>query len=292
MNPQAPPAPTTSTDALTALNNFNAGAKTPDQILTEQNKATGVDAAQQTLTGLRGAIANTTNLLRQVAPSIMGRTANSLVTSAQATRQIGNEQAPIQQNLADEGTQYGTATQDYGMASDKAKTAADLAYSGQKDQQSYLQNLYNVLYGKEQDAAKQAEAKREFDAQLAETAAGRKSTAAGLTDFLNNGGRNDNSTPPPQTEQQLQQASLAKFLQSQYAANPNATRAQQDNWVRLWGNQVGVPVDRPNDPGGIWAFYNKLYPYAQYNKPAPARTTPSTLTAALAPSRTSNFIGL
>lgn len=291
MNPTttAAPAPTTSADALSALNTFNAGAKTPDQILQEQNQATGVNAAQQTLTGLRGAIANTTNLLRQVAPSVMGRTANSLVTNAQATRQIGNEQAPIQQNLSDEGTQYGTATQDYSMASDKAKTAADLAYSGQQDQQSYLQNLYNVLYGKEQDASKAAEAKREFDAQLAASA----KASSGLAGILGGGlGGTPTTAPPAQSEQQLQQASLSKFLQAQYAANPNATRAQQDNWVRQWGNQLGVPVDRPNDPTGIWAFYNSLYPYAQYNKSAPAKTANPTLTAALAPPRTSNFLGL
>lgn len=165
-----PAAPTTSADALTQLNNFSAGAKTPDQILASQNQAAGVDQAQTTLTGLRGAIANTTNLLHQVAPSIMGRTANSLVTSAQANRQIQNEQAPIQQNLTDEGTNYGNATQDFNMATDKASKAATLQYQGQQDQRSYLQNLYDTLTSKETDAAKMAEAKREFDAQQAESA--------------------------------------------------------------------------------------------------------------------------
>lgn len=168
MNPT--PTATNSVDALNNLGNFTANAKSPDQILQEQNQATGVNAAQQTLTGLRGAIANTTNLLQQVAPSIMGRTANSLVTSAQANHQIANEQAPIQQDLSTEGTQYGNATQDYTNATQQAQTAANLEYSGQKDQQSYLQNLYDTLYGKEQDAAKMAEQQREFDAQQAAAA--------------------------------------------------------------------------------------------------------------------------
>lgn len=194
--PPNPTAPTTSADALTNLNSFNASAKTPDQILTEQNQAAGVDAAQQTLTGLRGAISNTTNLLRQVAPSIMGRTANSLVTSAQATRQIGNEQAPIQQNLQDEGTQYGNATQDYQTATDKAKTATDLLYQGQQDKMSYLQNLYSTLYGNEQDAAKMAEAKREFDTT---TAANAKAAGSGSFNLGGLGSPTSTATKPQAT---------------------------------------------------------------------------------------------
>lgn len=276
MNPTAT-APTTSADALTQLNSFNSAAKTPDQILAEQQQNTGVNAAQQTLTGLRGAIANTTNLLRNVAPSIMGRTANSLVTSAQANRQVANESAPIQQNLTDEGTNYGNASQDYNMAADKANTAANLEYTGQKDQQSYLQNLYDTLYGKEQDAAKMDEQKREFDAQQA--AAAKAST--GLSSLFGGLGGGSGTTAPAQSEQQLQQASLSKFLQAQYSANPNATRAQQDNWVRLWGNQLGVNVNQANDPNGIWAYYNSLYPYAKYNKTAPAPTSNQTAAQSL-----------
>lgn len=194
MNPTTAPAPTTSADALNQLSSFNAGAKTPDQILQAQNQAQGVDAAQQTLTGLRGAIANTTNLLKNVAPSIMGRTANSLVTSAQATRQIGNEQAPIQQNLADEGTNYTNATQDYTNASDKANAAANLEYTGQKDQQSYLQNLYDTLYGKEQDAAAAAEKAREFDATMAAS----KASTAGLSSLFGGGSTGTSGSTAPQ----------------------------------------------------------------------------------------------
>lgn len=228
MNPTAA-APTTSADALTQLNNFSAGAKTPDQILAAQNQAAGVDQAQTTLTGLRGAIANTTNLLHNVAPSIMGRTANSLVTSAQANRQIQNEQAPIQQNLTDEGTNYGNATQDFNMATDKASKAADLQYQGQQDQRSYLQNLYDTLYGKEQDAAKAAEAKREFDVQAA-VAAKASAGSGGLSGLFGTG------TPAGGATSSKPQASFAPKVGGGFAFTaPNGQAISAAQYSQITG---------------------------------------------------------
>lgn len=94
----------------------------------------------------------------------MGRTANSLVTNAQATKQIGNEQAPINQNLSDETSQYNQAGQDLQNLQQQAQTAASGVYQGQQDRLSYAQNLFNTLYQQEQD--KQAEADKQ--AQMAE----------------------------------------------------------------------------------------------------------------------------
>lgn len=140
-----------------------ASAQNPNDILQAQNTQFGVPQAQQTVTGLRGAINNTTALLKQVAPSVMGRTGSSLVTNAQATRQIANESAPIQQKLSEEGTNLNTAQQDLATQEQQAEKAATGIYQGQQDKLSYLQNLYNSLYGQEQDAAKLAEQKREAD---------------------------------------------------------------------------------------------------------------------------------
>jgi hypothetical protein len=157
--------PANSQAALGQIQQAQATAQNPNDILAGQRQQLGVGAAQDTVTGLRGAINNTTKLLKQVAPSVMGRTQNSLVTNAQATRQIGNEQAPLAENLTDQGQQYNMANEDLGRLEGQASQAANGIYQGQQDKLSYLQNIYNTLYGKEQDASKQAEATRQFNAE-------------------------------------------------------------------------------------------------------------------------------
>lgn len=167
--------PSTSADALSQLQQIQSQSQDPNTILANQRQQLGVQSAQDTVTGLRGAINNTTQLLKQVAPSVMGRTANSLVTNAQATKQIGNEQAPINQTLTDQGTQLGQDQQDLSDLQTQAQEAATGIYQGQQDKLSYAQNLYNTLYAKEKDAqaeadaqAAQAEQIREYNASLAQ----------------------------------------------------------------------------------------------------------------------------
>jgi hypothetical protein len=180
MQPQA----STSQDALTQLQQAQGGAKSAADILAGSRQQLGVNAAQDTVSGLRGAITNTTKLLNQVAPSVMGRTANSLVTNAQATRQIANEQQPIAQNLSQQSTDYNNAQNDYGRLSQEASDQANAAYGDQQNKVSYLQNLYNSLYGREQDAAKMAEQQRQFNESLT----AQKSANAGLAGLFGGNG--------------------------------------------------------------------------------------------------------
>lgn len=184
--------PTTSAQALSSLQQTQAQAQDPNTILANQQQQLGVNAAQNTVQGLRGAIDNTTQLLTKVAPSVMGRTGNSLVTNAQATRQIGNEQAPIQQNLATDTNKYNEANTNLNDLQSKASQAAQGIYQGQQDKLSYAQNLYNTLYKQEQDAATAAENQREFNQSLA--AKSSSNSAGGISDVLGSllGG---NSTP-------------------------------------------------------------------------------------------------
>lgn len=157
-----PPA-TTSGQALQQLQSYQGTEKAPDQILQGQEQALGVPQAQQQVSGLRQAITNTTNLLNQVAPSVYGRTENSLVTDAQATRQIGNEQAPIQTKLGGLNTSYDNANSDLETNLSRAGTLAGLEAQGQTSKESSLKDIYSALYGQEQDAAKMAEQQREAD---------------------------------------------------------------------------------------------------------------------------------
>ncbi len=159
--------PTSSQEALAQLQAQQGQSQNPNQILQYQQQQLGVPAAQETLTGLRGAINNTTKLLKQVAPSVMGRAANSLVTQAQATRQIQNERAPLTETLGEQGGQYNEANLNLNELSKRAGESASGIYTGQQDKLSYLQNLYNTLYGREQDEINRAEDTRRFNEQQA-----------------------------------------------------------------------------------------------------------------------------
>lgn len=144
------------------------------------------------------------------------------------------------------------------------------------EQRKYGQSLYND----------------EVSQDLAREAAARAGSGGGLGGFdFGGGGGSNGQVLGDYTEQDIMKQSLADFLARQYKAVPNATRAQQDNWVRLWANQSGQNVSQPGDPNGIWAYYNTLYPYEKYNraassKPVPNNTLSQALTAAApAPSR-------
>lgn len=153
-----PPAATTSQQALQNLQSFQGSAKSPDQIASANDTSLGVPAAQQQVTGLRGAINNTTNLLSQVAPSVMGRTGNSLVTSAQADKQIGNEQAPLNDQLNKENTDYSGASSDLTNLENRSSALTGQDITGQQNQLSYLQGIYGDLSAAEQQKITNAQA--------------------------------------------------------------------------------------------------------------------------------------
>jgi len=163
--------PANSTAALAQMTQYQHSMQSPDQLVSGAEQSLGAPQAQQQVSGLRQAITNTTNLLNNVAPSVMGRTANSLVTSAQANRQIQNESAPIAKTLSDQTTKEAQAEADYNNLESKALSTAQLKQQSQNDKLAYLKSVYDALYGKEQDAAKMAEQKAEFAAQQRQAAA-------------------------------------------------------------------------------------------------------------------------
>lgn len=171
--------PKNSAQALAQLQKAQKSAQDPSAIMAAQNQQLGVQGAEDTVKGLRGAINNTTKLLQQVAPSVMGRTGNSLVTAAQANRQVQNEQAPISETLSNQGRDYGVASEDYNRLSDRAREAANLQYAGQQDKLNYMKGLYEMLYGKEEAARSFKEQQRQFNASLNEQRASRAAASSG-----------------------------------------------------------------------------------------------------------------
>lgn len=196
---------TTSQQALGNLNSYSGQMKQPQDIYNTQSQSLGVPQAQQQVSGLRQAITNTTNLLNQVAPSVYGRTGGSLVTDAQATRQIGNEQAPINQQLNTEGQQYTGANADLTNLLSKVDTLSGLQQQGQQNEYSNLENIYKDLSSSEQAALanqleqqKLAEQTREFNtnADLAQQAAAKAAAGTGSGGVTIGGGGSGNNNSP------------------------------------------------------------------------------------------------
>lgn len=173
--------PTTSADALSQLESYQNTEKAPSDILSGQETALGVPGQQQQVSGLRQAITNTTNLLNQVAPSVYGRTQNSLVTTAQAGRQIGNEEAPIQSKLSGLNTAEGNAASDLNTNLSRAGTLASLEEQGQSTKESNLKDLYTALYGQEQDAQAEADKQRSLADSEKPTSSGSGGSSSSTT---------------------------------------------------------------------------------------------------------------
>lgn len=222
-----PPA-TDSGTALKNLQGYQASIQTPQQVADSANKALGVDSAQANVQGLRGAIQRTTGLLNQVAPSVYGRTGNSLVTSAQATRQIGNESAPIAANLQSQSQDYGNAEQDYQTLLSKSQAQAAGTLQGQQGQLSFLQQIYQNLAQQEQaqkdEAFRQAtlaENKRQADLSASTARANAVSAASpsfggGLASLLGGSGASAKSTPQTQL-----MADIQRLITPDYATRFN-----------------------------------------------------------------------
>lgn len=212
--------PSTSSDALAQLQQKQQSAASLADLGKQAEQQFGVGQAREQVSGLRGAITNTTNLLKQVAPSIMGRTGGSLVTAAQAARQIQNEQAPLSEQLGQQSQDYGLASSDLSDILSRAQQQASAQYGDQQQQVSYLQNLYNTLYEREQAAetARQAELNRQeqirqFNEQLAleRANASRSSGAAGLFSGLSGG--SSGATPQSVPQNQVKQKATADVQQ-------------------------------------------------------------------------------
>jgi hypothetical protein len=138
--------------------------QSPQQAFDQANAQYNIPQQNQQVQGLRQSVQNTQNLLSQIAPSVMGRTANSLVDNAQATRMIANEQAPLNATLSKENTDYANANQDYQNSLSEASQLANAELTGQSQKQSYLQGIYNDFYTQEQNAAQLAAEKYAADA--------------------------------------------------------------------------------------------------------------------------------
>lgn len=265
-----PPA-TSSAQALGNLQSAQSQAQTPDQIMQSTDQQLGVGAAQGQVSGLRQAITNTTNLLNGVAPSVEGRTQNSLVTDAQAGKQIQNESAPIQATLTGQNTALSNDQSDLSSLLSQASTEAGLKAQGQSDKLTNLESIYKDLYGQEQDAAaaaekqaQDAEAKRQFDATMAETqandAANRQATAAN-TAVKSSASAAKASTP---STAQQRQTDTANTFQNLYSLQGKDTHVSPSTWSQALAQWNKEGYSTPDFVKTFQQFVNPHMPSGSY----------------------------
>lgn len=197
----------TSQEILGQLRGFQSSRRKPQDVLAEEENRLGVSGVRQRQAGLRGAIMNTESLLKNVDPSVTGRTSGSLVSEAQRTKMVANERAPIAEQFTEQSRALEGESANLGDLTRQASTAAQLSL-GQDDQQlNFLQGLYNNTYQQEKDTADRQEQIRQFNENLAlqKAAEARASKVSGGLYGLGSG-----STPPaapkPQTNPAQQQA--------------------------------------------------------------------------------------
>lgn len=219
--PPAAPA-TTSSQALGNLQTAQSQEQSPDQIYSGAEQSLGVPQAQQQVSGLRQAITNTTNLLNNVAPSVYGRTGSSLVTDAQAGKQIQNESAPIQQTLSGQNTDLSNDQSNLSGLLSQAGTQASLKEQGQSDQLTNLENVYKDLYGQEQDAAA-ASQKQAEDAEAQKSQADQASSAKA-------------SAPSAAELKQQDQAGAAQYLNGLKGGDGHVSQQTWNNAYTKWVN--------------------------------------------------------
>lgn len=163
---------------------YDATPVTSASALNEALGQFGVPEIRNTVSGLRTTVANTTNSLNAVDPSVTGRTQGSLVTEAQRQRQVANERAPIAQELSGETGKLTEQQQALQDALGQATTQANNKVADYTRGRSALQDQYDMTYKREQDAAAtaaqqaaEAERQREFNVGASQKASSAASKA-------------------------------------------------------------------------------------------------------------------
>lgn len=135
---------------------YDANPVTSASALNEALGQFGVPEIRNTVSGLRTTVANTTNALSNVDPSVTGRTSGSLVTEAQRQKQVANERAPIAEQLTSQTGALNTQDQALRDALSQATSVANNKVQDYNAGRTALTNEYDIAHTREQDAATRA----------------------------------------------------------------------------------------------------------------------------------------
>lgn len=223
---------------------MDSGALAAQLAAYDQNKVTSTDALNKalatygvpeirnTVSGLRTTVANTTNALNNVDPSVTGRTSGSLVTEAQRQKQVNNERAPIAGQLQSQTGALGQNEQDLNDALGQATTLATNQVNDYNAGRNALQSEYDTTYKREQDAATTA---REQAAQQEAIRQFNESQATSRGSASYGGGGSTSAAATKQATQQAITTNLAKASGSDGFVSRASFGAALNDWESIGG---------------------------------------------------------
>lgn len=153
-----------SSSYLNQYQTFQTSRVKPEDYVKRYSTELGVDDARSRVKSANAAIKSTEDTIAATPDSVAGRTSGSLVTDAQRNRLVQNEVNPLADILTTQNRDYNEANTDATTLTNDVDRRVALALQGDDTQQNSLLTLYQAAF----DQEKQAEAKRQFDAQLAE----------------------------------------------------------------------------------------------------------------------------
>lgn len=153
-----------SSQLFSQYQTFQQKRSKPEDYVKKYTSELGVDQAKERVKSARTAIRSTEDTISGIPDSVAGRTSGSLVTDSQRNRLVQNEVAPLQDVLRTQNAGYGDATSDFNTLNSDLERRVGLALQGDDTQANTLLQLFQAA----SDAEKQAEAVRQFNAQMAE----------------------------------------------------------------------------------------------------------------------------
>lgn len=166
-----------SKSALKELKQAQSTRKGAGDYYNKYQQELGVNDVKTRADDMRGLIRNTETALKGVPEAVSGRTRGQLVTEAQRARLSNLEQQPLAEQLSGLQGGYSDEMQSYRDLLGQAGTQTQFAYQNDADKLAALEGNYNRIFQKETAAAEEArwrkqmaENRRQFDAQLAQSA--------------------------------------------------------------------------------------------------------------------------
>lgn len=192
--------------AYQALQGFQQ--QSPEDIISQTQSQYGLPAMQSQLDALRGVTANLTNSIKNVDPSVTGRTQGGLVTEAQRSKIVNNETAPLTDELNTNQANTNDVASQFDTASTAASNLANAKIAGQT-------NTYNELEAQYQDAEQrqQQDIANQLAAKSAANSANSGLDLSGLLGLLG-GGSSTATVDPLQAALGYAQSAKSGLLQN------------------------------------------------------------------------------
>lgn len=190
---------------------FQQNRVKPEDYVKRYSTDLGVDDAKERVKSARTAIRSTEDTIAATPDSVAGRTGGSLVTDAQRNRLVQNEVAPLNEIMRTQSSAFGDASQDLSTLSNEVDKRVGYGLQSDDTQANTLLTLYQAASEKE----KQDEARRQWEAQMAEQkrqfdeqqkAAARAAAAAASPSFGGGGAKAGAAATPAAATDPVQQS--------------------------------------------------------------------------------------